>query len=91
LGIDGGNKMLVKLNNPVRAIKGDSIELCLSTSFQLKGKFIVFVIPVLGHIMGAIFAAPLSNSFTMDHSDGIVVFTILGFLISVYLSKASIK
>jgi len=90
-GIVGGNQMLVKVTNPIQAQKGDSVELYLSTSFQLKCTFIIYMIPVFGLITGALLAAPMSNLLMLGHSIGIAVFTISGLLVSVYFSRVLIN
>lgn len=85
--LSGGNHMLVKVSNPVKAKKGDMVEVFLRTSLQLKCTFIIYMIPVLGLIAGALSAAPLANVFQISDSLGIVIFTSSGFLLSVFLSR----
>ena len=52
--IEGGNQMLVKATNVIDAGEGDSVEIHMNSSFQLKCTFVVYIIPVLGIIAGAI-------------------------------------
>ena len=85
--LSGGNHMLVKVFNPLKAKKGDMVEVFLKTSLQLKCTFIVYMIPVLGLMAGASSAAPLANVFSISGSLGIVIFTLLGLFISVVLSR----
>lgn len=85
--LSGGNHMLVKVSNPVKAKKGDMVEVFLKTSVQLKCTFIIYMIPVLGLIAGALSAAPLTDVFLINDSLGIVIFTFSGFLLSAFLSR----
>ena len=83
--------MLVKVSNPVNAKKGDIVEVFLRTSVQLKCTFIIYMIPVLGLIAGAMSSAPLANVFSISDSLGIVIFTFSGFLLSAFLSRILIN
>ena len=85
--LSGGNHMLVKVSNPVNAKKGDIVEVFLKTSLQLKCTFIIYMIPVLGLITGALSATPLANVFAISDSLGMVIFTFSGFLLSAFLSR----
>jgi sigma-E factor negative regulatory protein RseC len=89
--LSGGNHMLVKVSNPVKAKKGDMVEVFLKTSLQLKCTFIVYMIPVLGLIAGALSAAPLANVFASSDSLGMVIFTFSGFFLSALLSRSLIN
>jgi sigma-E factor negative regulatory protein RseC len=88
--IDGGRQMLVKVNNDLNAQKGDSVEFHLNSAFLLKCTFIIYMIPVLGLIMGAISAAPIANLVGMNHSFTLVLMTLSGFLGAVLLSRVLI-
>ncbi len=83
--------MLVKVSNPVKAKKGDMVEVFLKTSLQLKCTFIIYMIPVLGLIAGALSAAPLANILAISESLGIVIFTLFGLLLSTFLSRSLIN
>lgn len=85
--LSGGSHMLVKVSNPVKAKKGDMVEVFLRTSIQLKCTFIIYMIPVLGLIAGALSAAPLANVFSISDSFGIVIFTFSGFFLSAFFSR----
>ena len=83
----GGDQMLVKAQNTVRAKKGDEVELYLSTKTKLKGTAIVYLIPVFGIFAGAFSANPLSASIGMNPSLGMAVFTLTGLVLSVFLMR----
>ncbi len=80
--------MLVKVTNLVNAEKGDLVEFYIDSSFQLKCTFIIYMIPVLGLLAGALSAAPLAPVFGLRASFAIVLFTFIGLLLAVLLSKA---
>jgi sigma-E factor negative regulatory protein RseC len=88
--IEGGNQMLVKATNVIDAGEGDSVEIHMNSSFQLKCTFIVYIIPVLGIISGAIVSEPLSNLIGINASIGMAIFTLSGFLLSLAVSRALI-
>ena len=85
--IDGGKQMMVKVNNVLNAQKGDSVEFHLNSAFLLKCTFIIYIVPVLGLIMGAISATPIANLIGMSHSFALVLLTLSGFLGAVLLSR----
>ena len=85
--IDGGRQMLVKVNNDLNAKKGDSVEFHLNSAFLLKCTFIIYIVPVLGLITGAIIASPIANLTGMNHSFAMVLLTLSGFLGAVLLSR----
>jgi sigma-E factor negative regulatory protein RseC len=83
----GGDQMLVKAQNTARAKEGDEVELYLSTKTKLKGTAIVYLIPVFGIFAGAFLANPLSAVIGMNPSLGMVVFTLAGLVLSVFLMR----
>ena len=83
----GGDQMLVKAQNTARARKGDEVELYLSTKTKLKGTAIVYLIPVFGIFVGAFSANPLSAAIGMNPSFGMVLFTLAGLILSVFLMR----
>ena len=89
--IDGGKHMLVKVNNALNAKKGDSVEFHLSSSFLLQCTFIIYIVPVLGLISGAIAAAPLAQLTGVSLSVATAVSTITGFLTAVWFSRSLIR
>lgn len=85
--IDGGKQMLVKVNNVLNAQKGDSVEFHLNSTLLLKCTFVIYIVPVLGIISGAIIATPLANFMGINHSFMLVVLILSGFLGAVLLSR----
>jgi sigma-E factor negative regulatory protein RseC len=83
----GGDQMVVKAQNTVRAKKGDEVELYLSTATKLKGTAIVYLLPVLGLFVGAFSAGPLSEALGLNPSLGMVIFTITGLVSAVFLMR----
>ena len=85
--IDGGKHMMVKVNNVLNAQKGDSVEFHLNSAYLLKCTFIIYIVPVLGLITGAISATPIANLIGMSHSFALVLLTLSGFCGAVLLSR----
>ncbi len=83
----GNDQMVVKAQNTARAKKGDEVELYLSSKTKLKGTAIVYLIPVLGIFVGAFSANPLSAAMGLNPSLGMVVFTLIGLVMSVFLMR----
>ena len=84
----GGDQMLVKAQNSVHAKKGDEVELYLSTKTRLKGTAIVYLLPVLGILVGALSANPLSEALGLNPSLGMAFFTLTGLISSVFLMRS---
>ena len=89
--IDGGSQMLVKVTNAIGAKKGDTVEFFVASGFNLKCTFIIYMIPVLGLLTGAFSAAPLAGFLGLNATVGMVVFTLLFFVLAVGLSKKMIS
>ncbi len=83
----GGDQMLVRAQNTVQAKKGDEVELYLSTKTKLKGTAIVYLLPVLGIFLGAFSADPLSKALGLNPSLGMVVFTLTGLILAIFLMR----
>jgi sigma-E factor negative regulatory protein RseC len=89
--IDGGSQMLVKTTNTIGAKKGDSVEFHVAAGLNLKFTFIIYIIPVLGLLTGALSAAPLAGFLGMNTTVGMVVFTLLFLVLAVGLAKKMIS
>jgi sigma-E factor negative regulatory protein RseC len=83
----GGDQMVVRAQNTARAKKGDEVELFLSTKTRLKGTAIVYLLPVLGLFVGAFSATPLSEALGLNPSLGMVIFTITGLVLAIFLMR----
>lgn len=85
--VEGMDHMVVKAKNPVRARKGDEVELYLSTKTKLKGLFILYMFPVLGLLIGAFSGNSLSAVFGLNKDLGMVLFTLSGLILAFLLAK----
>ena len=85
--VEGGNQMIVKAQNTAQAKKGDEVELYLSTKAKLKCTAIVYLMPVFGIFLGAFSANTLSDSLGINQSLGMVVFTMMGLVLAVFLMR----
>ncbi|MBN1840695.1 MAG: SoxR reducing system RseC family protein [Deltaproteobacteria bacterium] len=85
--IEGGDRMLAKARNAAHARTGDEVELFLSTKTKLKGLFILYMLPVLGLLIGAFSANSLSGVLGFDKQLGIVFFTLSGLIAAFLLAR----
>lgn len=85
--IEGGDRMLVKARNIADARKGDEVELYLSTKTQLKCVFMVYMVPVIGLLIGAFSGNSLSTPIGLSPNVGIFLFSALGLVAAFMLTR----
>jgi sigma-E factor negative regulatory protein RseC len=85
--IYGGKQMLDRVRSDLNAPKGDSADFHLNLVFLLQCTFIIYIVPVLGLISGAVAAAPMTKLTGLSLPVSIVVLTAAGFLAAVWLSR----
>ena len=85
--VEGSDRMVVKAKNNARAQVGDEVEIFLSTRTHLKTVFIVYMVPVLGLLAGAILAGNLSVFLGLNEKWGMVLFPILGLVLAFFLVR----
>lgn len=85
--VEGSDRMVVKARNTARAQIGDEVEIFLSTRTHLKTVFIVYMVPVLGLLAGAILASNLSLFLGLNEKWGMALFPILGLVLAFLLVR----
>jgi sigma-E factor negative regulatory protein RseC len=85
--IEGGDRMLVKAKNLAGAHKGDEVELYLNTKTQLKCVFMVYMVPVIGLLVGAFSGNSLSTLVGLSRNMGIFLFSVVGLAIAFVLMR----
>jgi sigma-E factor negative regulatory protein RseC len=85
--VEGSDRMVVKARNTARAQTGDEVEIFLSTRTHLKTVFIVYMVPVLGLLAGAILASNLSLFLGVNEKWGMALFPILGLVLAFLLVR----
>jgi len=85
--IEGGDRMLVKAKNLADAHKGDEVELYLNTKTQLKCVFMVYMVPVIGLLIGAFSGNSLSALVGMNPNYGIFLFSAVGLAVAFMLTR----
>jgi sigma-E factor negative regulatory protein RseC len=85
--IEGGDRMLVKARNLADARKGDEVELYLNTNTQLKCVFMVYMVPVIGLLIGAFSGNSLSALMGLSPNMGIFLFSALGLAVAFMLTR----
>ena len=87
----GGSYMLVKTSNTLQAQKGEMVSFQINSGTLLKYTFIIYLVPVLGLLLGALSAGRLANIMGLNNSLALVVFTLSGLGVAVYLSRLIIR
>jgi sigma-E factor negative regulatory protein RseC len=85
--IEGGDRMLVKAKNFAAAQKGDKVELYLNTRTQLKCVFMVYMVPVIGLLIGAFSGNSLSALVGLNPNYVIILFSALGLVVAFMLTR----
>ena len=85
--VEGGDRMLVKAKNFVDAHKGDEVELYLNTKTQLKCVFMVYMVPVIGLLIGAFSGNSLSSLVGMNPNYGVFLFSAAGLAVAFMLTR----
>jgi sigma-E factor negative regulatory protein RseC len=85
--IEGGDRMLVKAKNLADAHKGDEVELYLNTKTQLKCVFMVYMVPVIGLLIGAFSGNSLSTLVGMNPNYSIFLFSAVGLAVAFMLTR----
>ena len=84
-------KMTTTVFNPVGAEPGDAVAIDVSTGQLLKGMALVYLLPVMGLLIGAIFGANIKASVSMTETGSALLFggigLVLGFGLVITLSK----
>lgn len=87
----GSSKMLIKAVNRVEAREGDLVSIDLAAGGVIQNAAILYVIPVLGLIFGAVAGSALDTEWPFKEIDATMLFTFLGlalgFLVTVLISR----
>ena len=74
----GHSKMLIKALNRVNANKGDRVVIDLASGNVIRSAAILYVIPVLGLIFGAVIGSTFAPGWPFKGIDSSIFFTFLG-------------
>lgn len=85
--VEGSDHMIIKAQNAVQARVGDEVELYLDPKTRFQGIFMVYVLPVLGLMIGAFSAEALSGLLGLSIKLGMPVFSIGGFFLAYLLTR----
>jgi len=85
--IEGGDRMLVKAKNLAAARKGDEVELFLNTKTQLKCVFMVYMVPVIGLLVGAFLGNSLFPLIGLNPNMGIFLFSVVGLIAGFIITR----
>jgi len=85
--VEGEDRMLVKAKNVAAARQGDKVELYLSTKTQLKCVFMVYMVPVIGLIVGAFAGNSLSTRIGLSPNMGMFLLSAVGLAAGFMLTR----
>jgi len=83
----GGKEMKVNAINELGANVNDRVLMSFDTSSLLKASFFLYILPVLGLMIGAFTGQAIAPFLHMDPSTGSVIVAILFFLVMVMVIK----
>lgn len=85
--IAGSDQMVVKAENRVHAGVGDEVELYLDSKTHFKCIFMIYVLPVIGLMIGAFSAGGLSNLLGISTKLGMPFFSLAGLVLAYLLMR----
>ena len=85
--VEGTDHMLVKASNNAAAGVGDNVELFLSTKTRMKSMLILYILPVIGLLVGALSGGSLSRAFGLNQNFGTLLFTFAGLALAFVLVR----
>lgn len=85
--VEGSDHMIVKAVNAVGARVGDEVELYLDPRVRFKSIFMVYVLPVIGLMVGAFSAEALSTRLGVSVKLAMPLLSIGGFLLAYLLTR----
>jgi positive regulator of sigma E activity len=85
--VEGMDRLVVKAKNVAHAEEGDEVELYLNTRTKFKGYFVLYILPVLGLVIGALSADNLSRLLGLNANLGLVLFTFSGLVLAMFLVR----
>ena len=86
-----GNRMITRARNRIGARTGDQVSLDLSSGLFVKSAAVVYLLPIIGFIIGAAVGSSLSRAMGIGARTGAVLFGLgglgVGFLVTIMISK----
>ena len=87
----GSTYMLVKVSNRLQAQKGALVSFQLNSGTLLKYTFIIYIVPVVGLLLGAFSAGRFATVIGMNKAFALVVFTLIGLGVAIYVSQLIVR
>ena len=84
-----GEEMEVEAANALKAKVGDRVVLTIDTSPLLKATFLLYILPVLFMIIGAVIGERVGLSYGYDESGISALFGFLFFFLSIFLVRST--
>jgi len=85
--LESRGKMSIKALNRVGAKVGDVVRISLSSVSLLKSAFLLYIIPLIGFISGAIMGAALHDKLSLSETAASIVFGFIGLFLGFLLVR----
>ena len=82
----GRSKMLVKALNRIGANRGDRVVINLASGNVIQSAAILYIIPVLGLILGAVIGSTSVPAWLFKGNDASMLFTFLGLVLGLFVT-----
>ena len=86
-----GGEMRIIAENSLGAREGDLVRIEINPKIVLKGSFFVYLMPIIGLILGALMAGKITDSEGIELLGGISGFILSSILIYYYLRRGESK
>jgi len=83
----GGDSVVIKVRNFAGAVVGDKVELYISTAVKIKLIVLLYILPVIGLLIGASSTDSLSQVMNLNPILGILIFSMGGFTLTLKLVR----
>ena len=90
VGADTGSKMLTRAINKIGATSGDLVAITLRSGLVVKSAAVIYLVPILGFIGGAIVGTVVHSSIHLSESGAAILFG-FGGLVGGYLLTSAIS
>ena len=87
LSSDANSRMIVKAENVAQARTGDEVEIYLNSRTKLKGLFMVYILPVIGLLLGAISGKGMSRLIGLNSDLGTVLTGFCGMAVAFFIAR----
>lgn len=93
---DDDRQRLVTAHNPLRAVVGDRVKIAASTSVFLKSSFLIYIVPLIALVLGAVAGKLVGEMFISNVSPDLLsaifgVFFMVGTFVIIRVGSQALK